>query len=207
MLAANAANAATVIAFNKGDGIDTLYTMGAQKITLSLGGGLKYEDIKISRTGNDLFLTFNTSATDRIKVSDYYKTQAAQKPAFEVQMLTEASSSYLPTGSDVLIDQKIERFNGTQLIADFDRAYQATSNLRGGNQWAVMGSLLSAHLGGSNSMVMGGDLAYQYGQTTGIAGMSMLAANNALSNTNFASATQVLQANAMVSIGSPRLAG
>ncbi len=202
-----AANAATVVAFNKGDGVDTLYTSGSEKITLSLGGGLKYEDIKISRSGKDLFLNFNTNATDRIKVANYYGTAAAQRPTFEVQMLTEPSSSYLPTGTDVLRDNKVERFNGTQLIADFDRAYQTTSSLRSGNAWAVMGSLLNAHLGGSNTAGIGGDLAYQYGQTAGLAGMGMVAASNVLSDTNFGASPQTLNSNLTTGVGSPRLAG
>jgi hypothetical protein len=113
----------------------------------------------------------------------------------------------LPAGTDALRDNKVERFNGTQLIADFDRAYQATSSLRSGNQWAVMGSLLSAHLGGSNSAAISGDLAYQFGQSSGLAGMGAIAANNALLDANFASAAQTLQSNTTVSVGSPRLVG
>jgi VCBS repeat-containing protein len=202
-----AANAATVVAFNKGDGTDILYTQGNAQITLSLGGGIKYEDIKLRRNANDLYFDLNSLRTDSIKVANYYGLSTNQRPTFALQMLTEPSGAYAPNGVDALRDNKIEQFNGNRLIADFNAAYQASASLRSGNPWAVMNSLLSAHLGGSSTAGLGGDLAYQYGRNAGLAGMDMLAANNALAEPNFGATYQNLNANPQAALGVPRLAG
>ena len=202
-----AANAATVVSFNKGDGADVLYTQGSQKITLSLGGGIRYEDIKVRRSGNDLYFVFNTSATDSIRVANYYGVSASQRPVLGMQMLTEPSGAYAQTSGDSLRDNKVEQFDGTRIVAAFDTAYKSSSSLRAGNAWAVMGTLLNAHLNGSDSGAVGGDLAYLYGQTAGVGGVSMVAANSTLSEASFATGTQALNTNVTVPSGIARLAG
>lgn len=201
------ANAATVVSFNKGDGTDTLYTSGNSKITLSLGGGIRYEDIKVRRSGNDLYFVFNSASTDTLRVVNYYGVSASQRPVLGMQVLTEASGAYAPSGSDTLRDNKVELFDGSRIVADFDTAYKSSSSLKSGNQWAIMGSLLNAHLSGSNTAAVGGDLAYLYGQTSGVAGVGMLAANNTLADSGFAVNSQTLNANITVPSGVARLAG
>lgn len=203
----SAPDAPTVVAFNKGDGTDTLYTQGAQEITLSLGGGIKYEDIKIKRSGKDLYFLFNAASTDSIKVANYYGVSANQRPMLALQMLNEPSAIYAPTGTDVLRDNKVEQFNGSTLVAAFDTAYQATASLRKGNAWAVMGTLLNAHLGGSNTSAVGGDLSYLYGQSAGLANVGVVAANSVLVDASFGSPTQELHPNLMSSGTAPRMVG
>ena len=202
-----ATSAATLVNFNKGDGADTLYTQGSSKITLSLGGGIRYEDIKVRRSGNDLYFVFNSNSTDSLRVVNYYSVSASQRPTLGMQMLTEASGAYAPASTDALRNNKVEQFDASRIVADFDTAYKSSSSLKAGNQWAVMGSLLNAHLSGSNGAAVGGDLAYLYGQTSGVAGVGMLAANSVLSDSNFAVNTQTLNTNVTVPSGVARLAG
>jgi VCBS repeat-containing protein len=201
------ANAASVVAFNKGDGTDTLYTQGAAQITISLGGGIKYEDIKLRRSGSDLYLVMNATSTDSIKIANYYGLATSQRPSLAFQMLNEPSGVYNTTSLDKLRDNKTELFNANRLVVDFDAAYLNSSTLKKGNPWAVMSSLLNAHLSGSNTQAVGGDLAYLYGQNAGIAGMDMLAAGGVLAEANFGVNPQNLNPNWAGSAGAPRLAG
>jgi trimeric autotransporter adhesin len=201
------ANAASVVAFNKGDGADTMYTQGAAQVTISLGGGIKYEDITLRRSGSDLYLVMNATSTDSIKIANYYGLVTNQRPSLALQMLNEPSGVYSASSLEQLRDNKTELFNANCLVADFDAGYLASSTLRKGNLWAVMGSLLNAHLSGSNTQAMGGDLGYQYGQSTGLAGMDMLAAGGALAEATFGVNPQNLNPNWAASVGAPRLVG
>jgi VCBS repeat-containing protein len=203
-----AGSEATEIAFNKGDGCDTLYLNGASPITLSLGGGLKYEDVRIRRSGSDLFFDFNSNKTESLRVVGYYSLASNSRPSFTMQMLTQASGAYNPSGSDTLRDNQVELFDATKLIKAFDTAYAGNSGLRNGNAWAIMNNLLDAHLGGSNTAALGGDLAYQFGSqsSASLAGMGMAAAGSVISDANFVTGLQTLNRPAAVGAG-PRLAG
>ena len=197
----------TEIAFNRGDGNDVLYAQAGKALVLSLGGGIRYDDIKIRRSGNNLIADFNTAKTDSITISNYYAMSASQRPAIRMQMLTEASGAYAPGGTNVMLDNRVEQFDFSRLVGNFDQTYAASSSLRNGNQWAVMNSLLSAHLGGSNTAALGGDLAYQYGNTGGVTGMGMEVGMAALADTGFASSVQTLRPKLAASAGSPALVG
>ena len=199
---------ATEIAFNKGDGSDTVYLSGSSPITLSLGGGIRYEDISIRRSGSDLYMDFNTQRTDSLRVVGYYSLSSNSRPSFTLQMLTEASGAFNANSTDVLRDDRAEIFDGTRLIRSFDTAYAASSSLRRGNPWAVMNSLLDAHLYGSDTAALGGDLAYQFGSqgSASLAGMGMAAAGSVISDTTFVTGLQTLNRPPALSSG-PRLAG
>lgn len=45
-----------VILFNRGDGADTVIADRAGDNTLSFGGGIRYSDLRLSRSGKDLVL-------------------------------------------------------------------------------------------------------------------------------------------------------
>jgi trimeric autotransporter adhesin len=199
---------ATEIGFNKGDGCDVLYPSGSSPITLSLGGGIRYEDISIRRSGSDLYMDFNSQRTDSLRVVGYYNLSSNSRPNFTLQMLTEASGTFNANSSDVLRDDKAELFDGTRLIRSFDTAYAANSSLRRGNPWAVMNSLLDAHLGGSDTAALGGDLAYQFGSqsSSSLAGMGMAAAGAVIADAAFATGWQTLNRPVAQTSG-PRLAG
>ena len=199
---------ATVIAFNKGDGKDTVHLNGSSPLTLSLGGGIRYEDIRIRRSGNDLYLDFNSSTSEYLKLNGYYSLSSANRPVITLQVLTQASGAYSPNGGDSLRDHQVETFDASKLIRAFDNAYNTSSNLRQGNAWAAMNSLLDAHLAGSNTAALGGDLAYQFGSASSanLAGVGMSSAGAVLSDVNFASGMQTLNRPLTVSTG-PRLMG
>lgn len=83
-------------------------------------------------------------------------------------------------------DNKVERFNFQGLVNAFDAA-------RAPNAWAVMNSLLDAHLAGSDTEALGGDLAYRYGLSGSLAGLALTPSQGILSGAQFGSAPQSLQ--------------
>lgn len=125
-----------------------------------------------------------------------------------MQMLTEASGAFNASSTDTLKDNKAEVFDLTKLIKGFDTAYAANSGLRTGNAWAVMNSLLTAHLYGSNSAALGGDLAYLFGSqgSASLAGMGINTAGSVIGDANFVTNVQTWNQPAPLSSG-PRLAG
>ena len=74
------------------------------------------------------------------------------------------------------------------------------------NQWAVMNALLDAHLSGSDSEAIGGDLAYRYGLSGSLAGIATGAAENVIANVQFGIAPQILQPLAGLQDGLVKLA-
>ena len=56
-----------------------------------------------------------------------------------------------------------------------------------------MNTLLDAHLAGSDTEALGGDLAYRYGLTGSLAGLAMTPEQGTLSSAQFGSAPQSFQ--------------
>jgi VCBS repeat-containing protein len=188
---------ATVVAFNKGDGYDQLEFENGSPITLSFGNGIRYEDLSVRREGSDLYFDVAGRTHDSVRIDDYFRTST--KPTLKLQFLLEGTTGYQPNGTDALRDNKVEVLDADKLLADFNTAYNSSRTLQRGGSWAIMNSLLRAHLWGSNTMALGGDLAYQYG-TTGLAGMNQLAANNVLMDGNLGLQGQAINASTPPSI-------
>ena len=92
-------------------------------------------------------------------------------------------------GSNPLLDQKVETFDFTALVSAFDAARTAMPTL---SRWALTDALLSAHLAGSDTAALGGDLAYQYGKASTLAGMGLTAAQEVIGGTGFGGQPQTL---------------
>ena len=179
---------ADVIAFNRGDDHDTVAASTGQDNTVSLGGGIRYSDLFLSKQGNSLVL--RTAANEDITFKDWY-SNTANHSVFNLQVVAEAMSDFAPGGSDTLRDNKIERFDFNQIVQKFDQARAVSAS--NANHWAVMNSLLDAHLAGSDTEAIGGDLAYRYGLNGSLSGIAINAAQNVLASSQFGSAPQALQ--------------
>jgi len=83
-------------------------------------------------------------------------------------------------------------------VTKFDQARAATPGL---NSWALSASLLSFHLGGSDTAAIGGDLAYQYAHNGNLGNLGMNPALALLAG----SGNQNLQAGSALQDGSPKL--
>ena len=173
-----------VIAFNKGDGVDRIEGE-AQNGVLSLGGGIRYQDLRFRKDGKDLVL--ETGGDDRLVFEDWYK---GKHSVVTLQVVAEAMSGFSQSSADPLRNDKVELFDFRKLVAAFDEASASKKNKDG---WKLMNELLDAHLGGSDDAALGGDLAYRYGMTGALAGMSWSAAHDTIAATDFGAQKQALQ--------------
>ncbi len=166
--------AADIIAFNAGDGQDLIKPGTATDNTISLGGGINYEALVFSKVHNDLVLS--TGGSDRLTLRDWYAHKA--KPGvLNLQVVAEAMAGFDPHGSNPLLDNKIERFDFSVLTDRFDLARAANPAL---SQWSLSNALLDAHLTGSDSEAIGGDLAYRYGLNGTLTGIDLAQAQDVL---------------------------
>ncbi len=187
-----------VIAFNKGDGVDRIEGE-CQSGVLSLGGGIRYEDLRLRKDGKDLIL--ETGGSDRLVFDDWYK---GKQSVVTLQVVAEAMEGYSQDSSNELLNDRIERFDFRQLVDAFDDARSSKKNM---DSWKLMGELLDAHLCGSDDSALGGDLAYRYGMTGTLAGMSWDAAQGTVAAAGFGAQKQALQPLAQLPDDSVKLAG
>jgi VCBS repeat-containing protein len=173
-----------VLAFNKGDGVDRIEGE-CQDGVLSLGGGIRYEDLRFQKDGKDLVL--DAGHGDRIVLEDWYK---GKQSIATLQVFAGAMSGFIQGSGDSLHDDKVELFDFRQLVSAFDDARSSRKNL---DSWKLMNELLDAHLGGSDDSALGGDLAYRYGMTGALAGMTWGAAHETVAAAGFGADKQQLQ--------------
>lgn len=176
---------ANVIAFNAGGGTDAVYSAAGAVNTLSLGGGIGYDDLSLSRAGNDLVL--NAGADDHVVLKDWY---AGKDDVASLQVILDATPAYDPNSSDPLYDSKVETFDFRGMVSAFDQALAGSPGL---TSWAVTNALLDHHLAGSDDAALGGDLAYWYGRNGSFSGISLQAAQQVIGASGFGSDAQALR--------------
>lgn len=149
-----------VVAFNRGDGADVWLTSAWQRDTLSLGGGIRYADLRLSREGNDLVL--GLGGDDRITIEGWY-SDASRRNVTTLQVVTAAAGGdYVAGSSSRLTNQKVVSLNFAALVTAFDQWHQANP---GQDPWAPGAELDRYYLAGSNTRAIGGDLAWRYATT------------------------------------------
>ena len=90
-------------------------------------------------------------------------------------------------------NKKVETFNFLTLVNAADAARNALPAAQQPlTTWGLSNGLLTAYLSSSDTMAMGGDLAYGYSQTGGFASMGLAAAQLTLGS-SFGVAAQSLQ--------------
>ncbi len=195
----NTGTGADIIAFNLGDGQDTVAaSIGADNV-LSLGGGIAYSDLRFRKSGNNLIL--DIGATDRITLSNWYAAPE-NRSVLTLQVIAEAMADFDAGGSDTLRDNRVETFDFAGLANAFDAARAANPGL---SSWAVTSALMQFHLSGSDGEALGGDLAYQYGRYGTLAGIGLTAAQEVLGDARFGVQAQALRPLAGLQDGAARL--
>ncbi|WP_162059611.1 putative Ig domain-containing protein [Undibacterium sp. KW1] len=167
-----------VFAFNRGDGADIYKNNKVNGNTISLGKGIKYADLSLSKAGMDLVL--NLGQGDSITLKDWYTNQGL-RGVDRLQFITEGGD-YDAASTDKTKNSKVEVFDFSKLVQKFDASLAATPSL---NQWAVMSSMLDAHLYGSNTVAIGGDLSYQYGLNGNLTGIGLSVVQTSLAANDF----------------------
>ncbi len=190
---------ADIIAFNKGDGQDTVAASTTKDNTLSIGGGASYADLVFSKSGNDLILKMGL--TDQITLSSYYAS-TSNHSINTLQVILEGSSDYNAASTNAMNNKKIEDFNFDGLVSAFDAARAANPSL---TTWALTNALTAQYLSGSDTAALDGDLAYQYGLLGNRGNISATPAMNILGAATFGTAAQTLQSQAGLQDPTPRL--
>ena len=163
--------------------------------TLSLGGALDYNTLALKKSGNDLIL--DAGSSEQVTLKNWY---AAGNPhsVTKLQVIADAMAAYSPASSNVLVNQKVEQFDFAALVAKFDQARAQNATL---TSWNLMNGLLDAHLAGSDTEAMGGDLAYQYGHAGTLAGIGLTPAQGEVKAAQFGNQTQALQPDSVLKQG------
>ncbi|MBI5780792.1 MAG: hypothetical protein HZA65_03875, partial [Rhodocyclales bacterium] len=189
-----------VIAFNKGDGYDTISFGANAQATVSLGGGIAYGDLKLKKTGNDLVL--DTGNGEGMVFKNWYAATPVRN-VVHLQAMAEAMAGFDAASADPLLNRKVQDFDFKGLADSFDAARAATPTL---TSWAFADALTQFHLSGSDDAALGGDLAYQVGKNGTLAGMGLTAAQQVIGDAAFGSQAQVLRPLAGLQEGAVRLA-
>jgi Ca2+-binding RTX toxin-like protein len=190
---------ADIIVFNQGDGQDTVSASTTQDNTVSLGFAIEYAELYFRRQSNNLVL--ETGANEQLTFQNWY-AGSGNHSVQRLQTVTEATAAYDANSSDPLLSKKVQRFDFQEMVDAFDAARAADPQL---DRWALMNKLLDAHLAGSDTEAMGGDLAYRYGLTGSLAGIGVTPAQGILSDSQFGAAPQALQPLAGLQVGPHRL--
>lgn len=146
-----------LFAFNRGDARDVLrFTAGdGGTDAISLGGGIRYADIKLRKAGNDLAIDLGSQ--EEILIKDWY-VSAANRTVGVLQVVTEGGD-YNAASADPLVNKKVASFDFMALF----NAYELARGSNGGMTWPVAGNLTAALIESSDTQARGGDLAYRYG--------------------------------------------
>jgi Ca2+-binding RTX toxin-like protein len=174
-----------IIAYNSGGGIDTVYASTGASNTLSFGGGIGYDDLSLSKDGNDLIVS--AGENDQVVLKDWY---AGSQSVLNLQIILDATEEFDAGSSDPLYNKKVQTFDFAGMVAEFDDALAQSPGL---TSWAVTNALLQFHLSGADDAAIGGDLAYWYGKNNGFTGISLAAAQQVIGAAGFGSDAQSLQ--------------
>jgi Ca2+-binding RTX toxin-like protein len=198
----NTGAGADIIAFNRGDGADTVAVSTVKDNSLSLGGGIAYADLFFQKSGNNLILkTAGSAGTEQVTFTNWYAA-TANHSVLNLQMVVEASADFDAGSPDALRNKKVAEFNFDGLVNAFDAARAADPLL---TNWALTNALVSFHLSGSDTVALGGDLAYQHGRFGNLANVGTVGAQNVMGSAQFGSATQTFQSLSSLQEGITRL--
>ena len=188
---------ADVIAFNRGDGVDTVAVTSGTDNTVSLGRGIRYADLALGKSGNDLVL--HLGAGESITFDGWYSNANARSVSV-LQVLTEGGE-YAPGSASAIRDHKVELFNFTALVAKFE---QVRASAPKWSTWEMATSLGSFSSGGSDSAAIGGDLAYAYGVAGSLSGLAAAPALAIIGSPTFGT-NQALQGGSALNDGTAML--
>lgn len=189
---------ADIIAFNRGDGQDTVVASTGADNTLSLGGGIHYQDLALSKSSNHLVLSLGDG--DQITLQNWFSSTGNRSIA-NLQIVLDADAYHAGSG-DPLHNQRVQDFDFALLAQNFDQARAANPGL---SSWSLTDALLNAHLSASDTAALGGDLAYQYNLNGSLAGIGLAAAQTTLNDASFGTSAQSLHSLSSLQTGAVRL--
>lgn len=155
---------ADVVAFNAGDGVDTLYVGNA--LILSLGGGIRADSLSMTMDGRDVILNCGGDAIRLIGIlPDEEDEDSTAQPEITLQII----------GSDIRI---------FDLNAVIDAFVAAVENGSSAINWTIA-DVLASSLIRSTDTAIGGILAQQYAQDGHLGSLDSAAIRAALTDPGF----------------------
>jgi len=176
-----AGGGANLIAFNRGDGRDTVLPDAGAHNTLSLGGGIEAEDLHFRRHGQDLLL--EAGRHDQITFKEWYADEA--KRNFVTLQIVD--NDWHGRHWRKPNDKDVKTFDFRVLVEQFDAISTANPRL---SSWSLMNGLLDAHLNDSENTALGGELAVHYAEEGTLAMSSPGAVRDVLNDARFGSQAQ-----------------
>jgi hypothetical protein len=123
-------------------------------------------------------------------LSNWYKGRNGSTHSVANLQVVLDAAAYDPASADSLLNRRVQEFNFDAIVQAFDQAMATSPTM---TSWALTNSLLSAHLAGSDTDALGGDLAYQYNMSGTLSGIGLASAQAVISDPNFGIARQQLQ--------------
>jgi Putative Ig domain/RTX calcium-binding nonapeptide repeat (4 copies) len=182
-----------VILFNRGDGFDTVDVGRSQNglpadqraDTVSLGGGIAYADLSLSRDADDLIL--NTGGGEGIIFSNWFGWEG--KAIKTLQVVAEGMAGYDQASADPLLHNRIYQLAFVAMANQFETDSQADPSL---TNWEIAPHILSFLLSGSDTGAIGGDMAYLYGTEGNVDRLSEAELRRKLNDAQFGVASQAI---------------
>jgi Ca2+-binding RTX toxin-like protein len=178
---------ADIIAFNRGGGVDSVSVTNGSDNTVSLGKGILYSDLALTKSGSDLVLKVGQG--EQISFRGWYSSADAHSVG-TLQVVTAGGADYVAGSASAIHDNLVEQFNFSALAARFDqlRVGQSASFI-----WNLGSSLDAFSSGGSDNAAIGADLAYQYALNGSLSALSAMPALAIIGSASFGTGSQVLQ--------------
>ncbi|MGZ5125144.1 MAG: putative Ig domain-containing protein, partial [Burkholderiales bacterium] len=175
----NPAAGHNIIVFNRGDGADTLNANRTASDTLSIGGGIRYSDLKLAKNKNDLII--DAGSGDNLTMADWYAPNAVRSIS-TLQIVAESMAEFNPASSDPLLKNKIQTFDFGRIVSAFDTARAGNSKLP---PWSIAPLLPSSRISGSDTEAVGGMLAHEYATQKTVEHMPLANAQAVLKDSRF----------------------
>jgi Ca2+-binding RTX toxin-like protein len=190
-------NDADVVVFNRGDEHDRILFESPNESnaqTLSLGGGIRHQDIELQKNGDDLVM--HLGGGEFIVLAHWYEiTEDNPAPISRLQIVAGAIESDDITQDNPVLEGAVQQYDFAAMVAAFDEARSNDPNLV---RWGIVVVLEDAHIASygndTNPAIeaLGGNLAYHYGLNGDFAGMSADSVWDILREEHFGFASQAL---------------
>ncbi|WP_091938976.1 hypothetical protein [Propionivibrio dicarboxylicus] len=184
-----------VLAFDVGDGKDTVRASAGEHNVLSLGGALTPDALSFSKSGDALVL--GVGENDAISFRDWYASPANR--CLKTLQLIVDDQLGVPEN---LRTCTVETFDFNALADRFDQARAADPAVRA---WQLSNTLFDACMGTGKTTALGGDLAYQYALRGTLSGMDIAAATAVLADPQFGRSAQTVSSWGAISGGTAPL--
>jgi len=184
---------ANVIAFNLGDGNDTLISDLDAENTISLGGGIDFAELALRQDGNDLILEIGSD--DSITFRDWYAS-ADNRGVERLQLISESlGKEHDEHGHDGHGDDSHAKLHASVQLLDFGDLVEQFDESGSADAWSLTNAKLDKHFEHCNddADAVGGAVAGQYALTGTLDALTAGSIQDMLESSKFGTRPQQLK--------------